>query len=251
MADDIKIGKALEEQLEREEEEIVKSLAEEELHSDVSLKGDGKAIIIMIAVIVGIFIFFIGGFKLYDKFTAASVVDVDQLHKDNLNGKLDEEEGYTYNQFSFVKADGLWWTEIYRSDTLVKIPLHFSPNEVESIPVEGKLNPEFNKGVDIYISIDPDVMNKYYTLAISELSFNIAKGIERRPVGSCTKEDAVCDNRTIVSCNNTQGKPIVELAIDETAGIEYIDTCIKIKGNGYEIVKAADKILYKWYGIMD
>ena len=39
--------------------------------------------------------------------------------------------------------------------------------------------------------------------------------------------------------------------IDEEAGIELSGTCIKIKGKDYEIVKAVNRLLYQWYGIMD
>ena len=104
----------------------------------------------------------------------------------------------------------------------------------------------------MFVSIDQEVYNKYYTLALSELSFNIAKGLDRSPIGSCTEENWACENRTIVSCeNNPEKKPVIELAIDEEAGIELSETCIKIKGKDYEIVKAVNRLLYQWYGIMD
>ena len=78
----------------------------------------------------------------------------------------------------------------------------------------------------------------------------MASGINRKPIGSCTQEDEACDNRTIVSCENSQGKPVVELALDEENKVEYKGTCIKISGNGYGIVRGVDRILYQWYGVM-
>jgi hypothetical protein len=249
--DDIKIGRALEEEMVKEEEKVLSDLAEEDLNANFSIKEDGKNIAIMVVVIAGLFALMLGGFKLYGGITSANVVNVDQLHVDNLEGNLDNEEGYVYEGFSFVKVDGLWWTEVKNLDRLLKIPLHFGPKEVEDIEISGSLSDRFNLGEEIFIAINPNVANKYYTLSISELSFNVAKGVGRNPIGACTEENEACDNRTIISCDNNQGKPVIELELSENpAEIEYIGSCIKIKGDGYDLVKAVDRILYKWYGVM-
>src|SRR3989344_1315536 len=213
--------------------------------------SSGKGIVIMMLVLIGIFALFIGGSYVYNKLTSADVVNIDQLHEQNLEEKLDEETGYVYNGYSFVKADGLWWTEIHIREMNLNIPLHFGPKEVEFVPMKGTMDPAFNIGENMYIAIDPTTADKYYTLATSELSFNIAKGINRIPVGSCTEENYICENRTIVSCENTQGKPVVELALAEETRIDISGTCIKVSGSGYGIVKAVDRLLYHWYGIMD
>ena len=135
--DEIKIGKGVEKQLEREEQlELKKSLEEDYGASD----GDGKKILIAIIVIVGIVVISVGGFKAYDYFTSANIIDIDKLHDQNIEGDLNENEGYMYNGFSFIKVDGLWWTETMRNEVLVKIPLHFGPKEVEWINIEGKLD---------------------------------------------------------------------------------------------------------------
>src|SRR3989338_3096371 len=212
--------------------------------------SEWKGLLIVVGVLAGIFILSLLGLKLYNNVTAASVVNVDELHQQNLGGELDTEEGYIYNGYSFVYTDGLWWTEMNKFGTLLKIPLHFGPKELEDIPVRGKLDPAFNDGLEIYLAIDPEVRDKYYSLALSELSFNVVKGLDRKPVGSCTENDWACDNRTIISCqNNTQNQPVVELALSEgSAKIEAIGTCLKVTGNGYDIVKAVDRLLYKWYG---
>jgi len=218
-----------------------------------SNSSDSKSIIIMIAVIISIFLLIFGGFKIYGSFTGSSVVDVDDMHKDNLDGKLSEDKGYLYNGFSFVKADGLWWTEIQTNSRFLKIPLHFGPKEVEDISIQGQLAYEFNKGKNVYIAIDPKVQNKFYALANSEISFNVAKGINRIPIGACTEESLDCVNRTIVNCENTTGLPVIELELsDEPAKITQQGTCIKISGQGtdYDIVKAADRLLYDWYQVI-
>ena len=241
------------------EEKIAKKREpqEAELEMEPALPGEpaaeGKSLLFLVLVIVGIFALLIGGFATYNHFTSAVVVNVDELHQENLAGDLDKDEGYVYNGYSFVKADGLWWTEMNKFGSLLKIPLHFGPRELEEVTVSGRLDPQFNDGEQIFIAIDPDVRNKYYTLAISELSFNVVKGLDREPVGSCTTENWACDNRTVISCaNNPEKKPVIELVDNGSAGLELSGMCIKITGSkDYDIVKAVNRLLYQWYGVME
>lgn len=223
----------------------------EEVEHDYGDKPNSKNIIIMILIIAGIFVMILGGFKLYDHFTAAGVVDIDQMHQDNLEGKLSDDKGYVYNGFSFVNVDGLWWTEVNRLGTLVKIPLHFGPRDVENITITGQLSDDFNKGNDVYVSIDPTVVSGHYVIAMREISANVGQGINRNSVGACTKDNAGCEDRKILSCKDTQGLPVIDLEIADKPGIELSGTCIKVKGKDYDIIRAANRLLYKWYGVMD
>lgn len=251
MVEKVKIAKAVERELDREEQAAVHKLTEEDLQATTNA-GDGKNILIMVGVIVGIFILTLGSFKLYNQLTGAGVIVIDDLHLKNLEGELDAEEGYLYNGYSLVKADGLWWTEIDTDSRMIKIPLHFGPKEVEEIPVAGKLSSQFDKGTLIYIAIDPEVnYNKYYTLALMEMNNNILQGVNRNIEAACTKENIACDNRTIIACDTAGGKPVIELAVSESSGIEFSGSCIKISGDGEALVKAVDRMLYTWYGIMD
>ncbi len=209
-----------------------------------------KNILILIGVTVVLFAAVITSFKVYNGLTSAGVATIDELHQENLEGTLEDIEGYVYNGFSFVKADGLWWTEINKFGTRLKIPLHFAPKELESLEMRGNLNPAFNDGDDVYMAINPNVANQYYSLALSELNINLVKGMNRRPVATCTEEHEVCTGREIVNCENANGRPVIQLELSEPAGVEFIDTCIKIKGIGFDLVKSANKVLYYWYGIM-
>ncbi len=249
MEDKIKIEKATEHH---------KTEAEHQAQPEESTPAtDTKTILIVVGIIIGIFAFSIAGFKLYETYMGgAEVINVDELHKENLQGDLNEEEGYMYNGYSFVYVDGLWWTEVNRFGTLLKIPLHFGAKDVDDIPVTGTLDQAFNKGEIVYIAISPETTNKYYTLGLSELNFNIIKGIDRSIEAACTENNSICDNRTIISCENTQGKPVVELELTNytnstgSGKIEFKGSCIKISGQDYELVKAVDKVLLTWYGIM-
>ena len=217
--------------------------------------SDNKTIIIMIVIIGGLFIAAFGGFSLYNNLSGSAIINIDDLHQENLNEELNDEEGYIYNGYSFVKVDGLWWTEMNKFGTLLKVPLHFGPRELEDIPLEGDLDLEFNLGEEIYIAMSPFTINKYYSLAISEFSINLVKGMDRIPVGSCTEENPeVCEDRPVINCENTEGKPVVELVFepDMESRIDFDGTCIKISGGtDYGIVKTVDRLLYEWYGVMD
>ncbi len=252
MVDKFKIAQALEKEQEQEEQKTIHQLAESDLQSIGPGKEDGKNILIMIGVLVGIFVLTLGGFKLYNQFTAAGVVVLDDLHTQNLEGELDQDQGYVYNGFSVVKADGLWWTEVEIENRLIKIPLHFGPKEVEQVPVLGNLDSgRFNSGNKIYMAIDPNVnYNKYYTLALMELNNNILQGVNKNIEAACTEDHPVCENRTVINCNTAQGMPVVELSVSENSEVELLDTCIKVSGDGYDLVKAADRLLYRWYGVM-
>jgi hypothetical protein len=237
--------------------ETVKIDEENHLHEGVendsfSPTSDTKSILILVGITIILFIMIISGFGYYNSVTSAGVVSIDDLHQDNLEGNLDENtEGYVYQGFSFIKAEGLWWTEIDKFGTRLKIPLHFGPKEIEDIELSGNLDPKFNDGDDVYVTIDPKVISEHYTLAISELSFNLVKGMDRVPVGSCTEENEVCEGREIINCETADGRPTVELAISETSGIEFIGTCIKVSGTGWDLVKGVNRVLYHWYGIMN
>ncbi len=245
-------GEETKEETEGEPREEIKEefLRKEE---DYGSGASGKAILIMVLVIIGIFAFSFLGFKYYNQLTAGDVINIDEMHQENLEEELGEGEGYLYNGYSFVYADGLWWTEMDKFGTRLKVPLHFSPKELEDVPIEGELSPRFNLGKGVYVAINPNVYDKYYTLAVSELSFNLVKGMDRLPEGACTEENYVCDNRSVVSCaHNPLNRPVVELAYEAGPGIELNGSCIKVKGNSeYDIVKSVNRLLYQWYGIMD
>lgn len=245
-----KVGKAIEKELRQEQQKEISLLTEKDLH-DSAQQNDGKSVLILIGVLVVIFAVVIGSFKAYNHFTAANVVVIDDLHQQNLDGKLDSDEGYVYNGYSFVKADGLWWTEVELKDRIIKIPLHYGPLELENIPVTGKLTPEFNNGEKIYVSIDPTVnYDKYYTLALMELNNNILQGINRNLEAACSEENPVCENRTIINCESAAGQPAVQLSVADISSVALKGTCIDIRGNGEDLVKSVDRALYAWYKVI-
>lgn len=228
---------------------IEKPLVEQSFADQVP-PNEGRNLLIAIGVILAVTILFLTSIWLYPK-VAGQPLSIDELHQKNLAGDLSPEEGYIYRGYSFVKTEGLWWASLNRYDTLVHIRLQYGPRDLEDIPILGSLNSSFNRGPVVYQAINPTVQNKYYTLALVEINSNIVQGVNRGISTACTQIDPLCDNRTIVSCANTQGLPVIELAIGEPTQVELIGSCIKIQGQDDEIVKAAERMLYKWYDVME
>ncbi len=252
---DLDIGKSIEEETTRkkkeENQEENREETEDKDYITFDPKSDKKRILLILSIIVAVFALSFGWFHWYNGLTGGQVVNVDELHQQNLKEELEESEGYTYNGFSFVFADGLWWTEIRQPDRLVKIPLHFGPREVENVTIEGALAPGFNQGENVYMAIDPYYANKYYTLALSELNNNLASGVRRRPVAACTENnEAICEDRPILNCENTEGKPVIELRQEGQPGIHLNGTCILITGEGFDLTRAADRLIWQWYRVM-
>ena len=211
---------------------------------------DNKTVFLIIGAVIGIFLLFIVGFALYNHFNPAPQT-IDDFHALNYQGKLPPEQGYMYNGYSFIKSDGLWWTELTRVNRTIKFPVHFGPKDVEQIEFSGPgLSALFENGSEIYISINPSIQDKYYGLAISELSFNVAEGIGRMPVGACSQESPVCENRTVINCSSANNRPVIEFALANETSIYVENTCILIQGQGYDIVKAVDRLLFNWYNII-
>jgi len=222
---------------------------ERAVEEDVREKQSNKWLYIMVAVIIVGF----AGFFIYTNFFSSptgAVVTIDDLHEQNIDGKLSQDEGYMYNGFSFVNFDGLWYTKIIINEQPYSIPLHFGPIQVENVTVGGEVSENFNKYQDIYIAIDPLAEDSDYTaLAASELAQNMAAAIKRRPVGACTvNETATCTFRPIVSCDTTE-RPIIQLLQEPGPDVELDDNCITLRGQGYDLVRAVDALLFLWYGI--
>lgn len=160
-------------------------------------------------------------------------------------------EVFTYNNFLFTKLGGLWWTQVQKGNTIYDVSLHYSPKEVENITVNGSLDSRFNRA-GVYLAFDPTVEEqKYVALAAGQLSLNLARAIEMTPVAACTKNitDA-CANRPIVTCDNTD-LPVIFLDITQDARVLLSGNCIIVSGKDREILRAAERLLYYWYGIVN
>ena len=204
-------------------------------------------------VVVGIVVLLFAGFLGYQQFSVPSgALTFDELHQLNLDGKLDEKKGYVYNGFSFVFFDGLWYTDVDRNGVNYRIPLHFGPRDIEDVPVFGSVSNSFNDGVDVYITVNPLSSDQdYIALAASELAQNLAVAIQRRPVGACDRnETSMCVERPIVTCETTDKAMIYLMTETGKPSVQLDNKCIIVRGTGYDLVKAVDRLVLQWYGIM-
>lgn len=228
--------------------EEIKEVQPEELDKK---KTSDKALIIAIAAIV-IIIAIIITYNLFQKEEVPKTID--DLHELNLKGKLKPDEGYTYEGYSFVFANGLWYTQVQNiaGTSLFSIPLHYGPEAVKDIPIEGQFNATiFNSNKGIYITFDPLGQNlNYVALAVGEFDQNIIKSFNKAPIAACDKnETAACSDRPIITCDNT-GKSVLYLKQETETKVIFKDNCMIVQGIGPDIVRATDRLLLKLYGIM-
>ena len=111
----------------------------------------------------------------------------------------------------------------------------------------------FTNSTDIYITFDPLAPNLQYTaLAVGELDQSLINAFGKKPIAACDNNETLdCADRPIVNCGNANQTPVIYFRHNETTRIVYTHNCITIDGNGIEQVRAVDRVLLQWYGVMD
>jgi len=230
--------------------EEIKEIKPEELKekkiSDWILIGSIIAIVLIIAIIIS--------FNFFQKKTETPKT-IDDLHLLNLEGKLKPDEGYVYNGYSFVFANGLWYTQVQNiaGTSLFEIPLHYSPKSVEDIQIEGQFNTTiFNNEKGIYITFNPLGQDlNYVALAVGEFDQSIIKAFNKVPIAACDKnETKACENRPIITCDNTN-KPVLYLKQEPEPKVIFKNNCMIVQGIGPDIVRSTNRLLLNLYGIME
>jgi len=161
---------------------------------------------------------------------------------------------YTYNGFEFTKIVGLWHTDWQSGDTLYKIHLRFGPRESEDVPMYEVENADFNfSNRTTYLTFDPGYKKAYVALASSEIALSLTRVFGIVPIAACSKnETKACSIRPIITCYNTEENETAVIYIKEADEnmILLEGNCLIIQGRGEDIVKAADKMIWIWYGIL-
>ncbi len=194
-------------------------------------KKDTKKLVIAVLFLIGLFAIFFAS-----KYIFSSKV---------------EYPSYTYNGFEFVKMQGLWHTNWQRGNELFIVHLRYGPRESEDVPV---VSPEeegmFNVTDEIYITFDPGLNKKFVALAASELSLNLLRVFNVTPIAACNKNlTTSCHERPIVTCDNTD-EAVIYLKEGPQTKITLESNCIIVEGDGEELVRAADKVIWIQYGII-
>ena len=170
--------------------------------------------------------------------------------------KTDEKPSFPsvkYNNFVFYHvADGTLWQWDWQSGSNVyNLMLHYNPYEVENIPVSGSLDESFNTP-QVYITFDPAEGNNFGHIAAAagELSLSVNSALGSEAVAACSQNvTEACASRPIITCYNSD-KGVIYLKEDRETKLEMKGNCVVVQGQGKGIIRAADRLLYLWYGVM-
>lgn len=215
-------------------------------------KRSDKVFVITIAIILIVLIAFFS-FTYFIKKNAYTTVD--DVNKLNIEGKLKPDEGYVYKGvYSFIKIGGLWYTQLKTPTGITEynVPFHFGPRDAEGVKITGSISDKFASSTDVYITFNPlgnDLTN--VALAVGEFDQSIVTAFGKKPVAACDRNETdACHIRPIITCENKEDA-IVYFKEDNETKVSLEGNCIVIQGKGSEIVRATDRLLLRWYQIMD
>ena len=160
-------------------------------------------------------------------------------------------ETVTYNGFTFQNYGGLWNTQWKQDGQLFNLRLHFNPYQVENVTILG--DEGWSAKQTTFITFDPEGNNlSHVALAAAELSLSLSNTFGMVPVAACTRNTTdACASRPIVSCESYQGNAsVIYLKAESPAKITLGSNCAVVQGVDAEIVRAAEKAVYQWYGII-
>ena len=166
------------------------------------------------------------------------------------------EKKTTYNGFMFFQGTrNHWFTYLQnKNGNVIKTNLiSYFPTELEDIPVEGSPIPVLRSMFlekKAYITFDPEQKQMgNLALAALELSVSMKQILGVTPIAACTKNVTGCEDRAIITCENTN-KPTVFLTYGNETKVTQKNNCLIIEGEQKELIKATDRVIYTWYGVM-
>lgn len=173
--------------------------------------------------------------------------------------QLNDENYYTHKDFVFVKNGALWVTQVQAGNRLYTIPLHYGPRDLEDVNIEGAFTRRFVNATYVYITIDTlpgtemqgeEQEESQMGLAAAELSIVLSQAINRMPIAACTANVTEgCAGRPIVTCER-YGEPVIYLREGGDAAVTFNGDCIELSGEGSSLVRATDRLLLYWLGVM-
>jgi len=227
-----------------------KTKVKKEEVKEVELKSD-KTLIIGLAVLILIFAAIIGSRFLNED----PPETIDELHEFNIKGKLQPDQGYLYNAYSFVKLEDLWYTQLLSplGSRLYDIQFRYGPNELEDIKIEGSLNDElFNDAEQYYVTFNP-VGNDFSSMALAAADYNqhMTNIFFKTPIAACDRNETLnCVDRPIITCDNTE-ELVFYIKESNNPGVFFDDNCIVVEGSGLDLIKGVDRVLLFFYRIME
>lgn len=215
-------------------------------------KSSDKPLIFGIAGIILVIIAIVS----YSVFNKEQPATLEDLHILNLQGKLKPGQGYVYKGvYSFVNFDGVWHTQLKspKGTKVYSMALRYSPRDVENISVEGKLDKGFfDSKAEFFVTFNPTGKDfSRVALAVADFDAHLAKVFEKMPIAACDRNETdVCKERPIVTCSD-KDKLVLYIKEADRFRAYYNDNCIIVEGNGFDLVRGVDRVLYNLYGIME
>jgi len=156
-----------------------------------------------------------------------------------------------YNYYTFEQVGGLWQTTVKLDDKTYIAVFRFNPAQVKDVYVTGNFTGF--KTEPIYVTFDPDAdptQFKYLALASTELGLNVIRALNFSMQSACTKNltDA-CKDRPIITCDTPNASVIYLNPVPPTQ-ITLTNHCVTLTGEGMDIMRSADRLLFQWYKIM-
>ena len=165
------------------------------------------------------------------------------------NKDIPKTETISYNGFKFEHIEGMWYTKWQKGSTIYSIPLRFNPEQVQEVKILGELGQSFNRP-HMYVSFDPNKGNfSVIALAAGELSLSMVRALGVKPIAACSANHTACMDRPIISCP-TPNATVIMLENEGDPAIWLKGDCVSIRGAGLDLVKAVDRLLFSWYGII-
>ena len=165
-------------------------------------------------------------------------------------GKEPEAVTIEYNYFTFKEVGGLWQTNIQLEGKLYEAVFRFNPEQVEDVYISGNFT-GFTKE-PVYITFDPTVDSeqfKYLALAASELTLNMVRALNVSVEAACTKNETdACKGVPIITCEDDES--VIYLVPLPPTQLTLSGSCMTLNGEGMELLKSADRMLFQWYKII-
>ncbi|MBI2208403.1 hypothetical protein HYU50_02810 [Candidatus Woesearchaeota archaeon] len=237
----------------KEIEEIPEKKTQTEKEEPKEAKFKSDKILIIGAVLLMLLFAVVFGIRL---FTQEQPKTIDDLHQLNFKGKLKPDQGYLYKDvYSFVKFEDLWYIQLVspQKTRLYNVQFRYGPKEVEDIKISGALDFNlFNNATDYYVTFDPTGKDfSRVALAVADFERHMADIFFKQPIAACDRNETfACRDRPIITCDNTD-KFVLYVKEANESKVSFDRNCIIVEGNGFDLVRGIDRVLYVFYEIME
>lgn len=159
-----------------------------------------------------------------------------------------------YNGFIFTEMQGSWITQWQNNDKIYELSLRHNPTELEDVSIVGEINVSLFNQQENYVTFDPNKEQdlKFVALAAGEMGLNLKRALSREPIFTCTTNETEaesCFEVPPVTCDDAD-KPVFLIDATGEALVTMENNCVTITGKDEELLRATDRLLYLFYGIM-